>query len=90
MDDKAKIIAVELRIKVDWRDSRITFNNSGPAVSESVMRSRNYLATCLWYPMVDIFNFVSAEDNTMMPEWQRVLLKQSPNNDDGVSIFHFN
>ena len=89
MNDKAKTIDVELRIKADWKDSRIAFNNSSLAESKIVMRSRNYMGECLWYPMVDIFNFVSAEDNTMFKDWQKVSLTQTPNNDGVSTVCHF-
>ena len=89
VNDKAKTIDVELRMMVDWKDSRIGFNNSNPAVSKSVMRSRKYLSACLWYPMADIFNFVSGVQNTMFEEYQKVLLKKTPNNDEVCMLFHF-
>ena len=89
VNDKAKTIDVELRMMVDWKDSRIGFNNSNPAVSKSVMRSRKYLSACLWYPMADIFNFVSGVQNTMFEEYQKVLLKKTPNNDEVCMLFSF-
>ena len=89
VNDKAKTIDVELRMMVDWKDSRISFNNSNPAVSKSVMRSRNYLSACLWYPMADIVNFVSGVQNTMFEEYQKVSLTKTPNNDEVCMHFSF-